>query len=353
MEFGPLRLLPYERGRAPGDLPNVTQADMDTILNAYAVRPGTKVRRATLVELGEWHAGMEAGELVSLLFPAQRLLAFSALSHRHLFRRQSDYCNFDSYALTIQRFQAGQADTFAFTTRRRDGGARHIWGSDQFAFYCPHHVEAGARVALDRPLLNALFATELFPSLAEAIKEFNSANTDSPTVPEHVEVVMVKSAFEWLFGINENAGAFRQALLSTVADGGDATLPKGPLEQRWLEARRPPSGRLLEAWATEFCDLRGASAHGRRREQPHHVLSRHAHLAFAAMLFPLVFKRIAANNGWLALDRYDSARLRLLDHYLSYDPLDFDEDAEDPTHPWQAIDSHARTLAAVHLYFQD
>jgi hypothetical protein len=37
----------------------------------------------------------------------------------------------------------------------------------------------------------------------DAIIDFNRANTDSQDVPTHTEVVMTKSAFEFLLGIGE------------------------------------------------------------------------------------------------------------------------------------------------------
>lgn len=52
--FGPLRLIPYCNGILPGDLPNVTQSDIDGVLSAYANRPNKPVERGTLIEFGEW-----------------------------------------------------------------------------------------------------------------------------------------------------------------------------------------------------------------------------------------------------------------------------------------------------------
>ena len=54
-------------------------------------------------------------------------------------------------------------------------------------------------MSFDRGLAETLIAAAPRGSnLFEALVEFNAANTDSPDVPEHVEVVMVKSAFEFL-----------------------------------------------------------------------------------------------------------------------------------------------------------
>jgi hypothetical protein len=42
VQVGPIQLLPYVRGRAPGDLPGVSQADIDGVLLAYSRIHGWK-----------------------------------------------------------------------------------------------------------------------------------------------------------------------------------------------------------------------------------------------------------------------------------------------------------------------
>lgn len=156
--IGPLRLLPYHRGKLPGELPNATQADIDGILNAYANRPRNKIKKATILELGEWQTGMDAQDVLPALFRARNALAFAALSHRQLFRQHSGYCNYDTYSLVVQRYAPGNAGTFAFTTRRRDGGTNQLWSSDELAFHRPNHVDPHARLSIDEPLLAALLS---------------------------------------------------------------------------------------------------------------------------------------------------------------------------------------------------
>jgi hypothetical protein len=93
----------------------------------------------------------------------------------------------------------------------------------------------------------------------EAIVEFNRANTDSQDVPSHTEVVLTKSAFEYLFGIGQSAPEFLDALRYLIPERKTDDIPKGPLESRWKEAR-PKATRPLEARAREFCDVRGGAA---------------------------------------------------------------------------------------------
>lgn len=341
LTVGPLRLLPYYRGKLPGDLPNATQVDIDGVLNAYANRPRSKIKKATILELGDWQTGMDAKDVVAALFRARDMLAFSALSSRQLFRQHFGYCNYDTYSLVVQRYAPGQAGKFAFTTRRRDGGTNYFWTAAEFAFHRPNHVDSHSKVTVDQPLLSALLTiTESRPSLLDAVIEFNCANTDSPDVPGHVEIVMLKSAFEWLLEINEQATKFVTGLNKCLKDIPPVSASSGPLKVQWEKAN-PKASRPLEAWAREFCDMRGTSAHGRARTASRFVWAAHTHLAFASFLFPLLFKKVAADAGFFTLDDYDVERLRRIDAYLLHDPFTFDWMAEDATHPWVEIDSVA------------
>ena len=355
LTIGPLRLLPYQQGKFPGNLPNATQADIDRVLYTYSNRPKAKIKKATILELGEWQAGMEAQGVLPALFQARNAIAFAALSQRRLFRQHFDYCNYDTYSLVVQRYAPGDARTFSFSTRRRDGGASHLWSSDEFAFHRPNHVDLNSRLSVDEPLLATLLSiSDPNSSLLEAVVEFNCANTDSPDVPVHVEVVMVKSAFEWLLGIGERVNDFVEALKGCLNDT-QPIAPRegprdGPLKSRWRSAR-PRATRPLEAWAMEFCDIRGASAHGVSRTASRFVWTAHTHLAFASLLFPLLFKKVASQAGLFKLDDYDVERLRRIDAYLLHDPFVFDWMADETTHPWAEIDINAMISAKVRHFY--
>jgi hypothetical protein len=102
--IGPLRLLPYARGAKPGDLPNAVQTDLDAILGAYADRPGYPVHTATILELGPWYTGMDSSEHLSALFRTRAFMGFAALARRRLFASHFGYTNYDTYFLSIQRY---------------------------------------------------------------------------------------------------------------------------------------------------------------------------------------------------------------------------------------------------------
>jgi hypothetical protein len=345
---GPLRILPYTHGQSPGRLANADQADIDAIVGAYAIRPNVFVKQASIVELAGWQTGMdvEAADKAAL-FRARDALAFAALAKRQLFHGHFNYTNSDAYSLVIQRYQPGSAGSFSFSTRRRDTGTSHLWSSTEFAFQRPHHVSNHSKIEVDEKLLAAALEMEPECPLREAMREFNRANTDSSDIPEHVEMVMVKSAFEWLLGIGTSVNEFVTALRDRLESILHDPPSQGPLSGRWAE-RWPNVKRPLEAWARDFCDVRGSAAHGADKAASRFVWPAHTHLAFASILFPLLFKkRLADDDGRLSLDVDDEEQLGTIEELLLIDPLSSAalSQMDDNSHPWSEIQFSARFLA--------
>ncbi|MCY1381870.1 hypothetical protein D9M69_698300 [compost metagenome] len=68
-------------------------------------------------------------------------------------------------------------------------------------------------------------------------------------------------------------------------------------------------------------------------------------MAFASFLFPLILKKLAAEQGLYTISDEDLERLSRIDEYLAHEPMGFREDdaQEFPTqHPWREIDLDIR-----------
>lgn len=335
--IGDIRLLPYSPKELPGDQPHVAQVDLDGIMSAYADRPNLLVSKAAILELGDWCSGMDDKKMASELFRVKHLIAFTALSKRRLFEKNFGYVNYDAFDLVVQRFQNDSTGTFSFTTRRRDGGTSCMWSSDKFAFHRPLHVHHDSLIDLESDLLYALQRLGDENHVYEAIVEFNGANSDSGTIPEHVEVVMIKSAFEWLLEIGQKQWDFVNALKEFLPARECNTT--GPLYERWM-SRWPKASRPIDAWALEFCALRGNAAHGKERGSEGFVLPYRSHLAFASILFPLILKKVLAKKNLFELDIVATEKLRLMDAYVMHDPFDYDF-VKARVHPWSELDAEA------------
>lgn len=91
------------------------------------------------------------------------------------------------------------------------------WSNGEFAFQRTLHVSDRWRMHFDVKLAEALLALPVAAPMLEAIREFNAANTGSGDVAPHVEVVTVKSALEWLLGIDERRSSLSAALTRFLA----------------------------------------------------------------------------------------------------------------------------------------
>jgi hypothetical protein len=335
--IGDVRLIPYRRKDKTVSLAHVLKADVDAIFKAYADRPGKAV------EIGDWHAGTDMSQAIfDRVWQVKEILTLSALSKRHLFQAGGSYVNSDAYTLVVQNFVSGAAHGFAYSTRRRDGSTSNFWSNDKFAFQRPLHVSDRWRMELDAKLAEALLALPNDDPILEAIREFNAANTDSRDVPQHVELVMVKSALEWLLGIDEKRDSLSKAL-TKYFPVADAAAVDGPMKAEWLTRRRPLDQRLLSAWVADFCILRGAAAHGKGRGSAPTGWGHFPHLAFAALLFPMLVKKVLHERGLYSLTERDVDEFTHIEDYLSVDPRPTEQEPHE--FPWSRVRQSIAALA--------
>lgn len=333
LSIGRIRLIPYRRRSKPGNLPHVTQAEIDRVLRAYSTWPRRIVRDALLLEVDNWHLGENPEPVMARLFQAREALGFAALAERRLFAGSgAEYCNFDNFHLVVQPYLAGHTGHFAYNTRRRDGGTKNLWHTSEFAFHPPLHVHPMGAHTFETALVELLM-TELPPSWRNAIAEYNCANTDAQELSDHVELVLMKSAFEWLLNVGSGVHDFVAALIKLMPPTSTETSPAW--RRRYLTVSHP-----LDAWAKEFCDWRNAAAHASDRDHPRFVWSMRSHLAFASKLFPLIFKKVASDAGRYMLSAKDVASLAIIEQYLQHDPFEHrpaPSSASSP-HPWALLD---------------
>ena len=345
LTIGKLRLIPYVNRQSPGNTNHAQQSDIDAVIGAYALRPKVPVTNAVILEWDDWKSGMDPEPFINDLFWARDALAFAALAERPLFKQDFKYCNFHNYDLIVQRYNQASPHVFSFSTRRRDGGCNHFWSSCQFAFHCPKHVSK-TPLKIDNNFLAAVLTIpeeDIF--MREAVQEFNSANTDSLDVPVHTELVMMKSAFEFLFQIDDKWQSLKQSLEGILQQfSRSSNLEGGSSTPKWQQAR-PKADKILHAWIQEFCDLRGAAAHGKDRNASRFVWSKEAHLAFTSILFPLMLKAVLEKQNRYRMTDRERNRLSLIEDYILHDPFDFDFDADDQaSHPWSEIDLEVLSL---------
>ncbi|XOF32546.1 MAG: hypothetical protein ACL93V_10980 [Candidatus Electrothrix sp. YB6] len=191
---------------------------------------------------------------------------------------------------------------------------------------------------------------EIPDNIIEAIEEFVLANTDSPNVPEHVELIMIKSAFERLFKIDQHSGNFCRAIKAKLEAVKAPDIEHTEYEAAW-HAKRSKSARLIECWAKEFCDMRGVSAHGVKRTNTSRFMwSEFYHLAFASILFPLLIEHELSVLGVIAQSEEAVEKLRHIELYLATNPDYSELEAEYQKHPWHEIPRRACHILRERCY---
>lgn len=104
-----LRLIPYERGRLPGELLGIPQEAFDGVLGNYGDRgfgsqPSQPIQQAAVIIWDEDTPGLEASDAqIQQRLVQCSYLAFSALVGRSLCSTL-DYCNADTLQVVAQRF---------------------------------------------------------------------------------------------------------------------------------------------------------------------------------------------------------------------------------------------------------
>lgn len=343
IHLGSIRLVPYVRGEAPSDLHGVTQGVLDGIFGSYGNQTFSRSRTSAHVShstIITWESDAErldlSEEQITARLEMANYLAFSALSQRR-FCSHYEYCNSDGYQVVAQRFSEDRPGDTTLTTRRRDGRGQHFVGSAETPrFIRPQHVDGRLSLSLDAPLVIALLGLpdgELKHRIGEAIDVFLRANTDSSTMQERSELVLMRVAFETLLNSSHDTPGLRRCFRKHF----QAELPVNPAwaigslnEAQW-RARWPKNvERPLDAWVQDFSAARNAAAHGPHGESEPSVWQRHNHLLFSSWLFPLMVKKMLADEGVYELQEEDLVARRGFEAFFAHDLLAFaDEDERD------------------------
>lgn len=364
-DMGKVRLLPYVRGSKPGTVGKINQTMFDAVLGRYANKAylpsdsmATSVQNATIVEWINEEFGIELSDReISERMSFVQLLVFCAVSNR-TYDAFGRYCNSDGVAVFGQKFDAQRPLALSYGTRRRDGGTNHMVSDDHVRplFLRPSHVAEPLIVEFDLSLFIGFQKVSddgLKALLYDAVSLFNRANTDASEVPDSVELVMMRAAYETLLKSTHETKDLKQKfvdhfpgeLVSTSWDAGSFT--KADWENRW--SRNATVQTPLQMWVDDFCAARNANAHGTTSTSTHRPLvwSIHNHLMFASWLFPFMVKKVLEDAGAYQLSDDERESRAQLEHFFAYDISERDENRRLHWHaPFEKIAdaSLARTI---------
>jgi hypothetical protein len=255
-----------------------------------------------------------------------RLLFLSGMAKNDYNTSLGCYTNASTFQFFRQRF-AKPVDFIMFGTRRRDGntidgGYRH----GDVKFPVPPQSKHSRDTCIDTDFAKGLAAaleanTDTANRIQAGLVFFSLANTDSDTMEQEAEVILLCSAYEQLLGIEAKARAFNEAIGTFLAPYTSITAaqaitarPGIVFEQKYLAAQK--AWPVHRKWAEEFYHLRNSYTHGNNpneRTWGWHPLE---HLVMGTFLFPLLTKLLLREEGYYILTEDDEGALKAVDKLL-------------------------------------
>lgn len=309
LSVGDFQLVPCSSVLADPSIPQQTCGAISEILQTFGHK--RKVDRDSIPFLRHRSAEFlsEIDDVrIGRYFSFRLNVAFAILSARRYFDHR--YANSDDTKLVVQRFAEDRLGATSLVSRRRDGTATSIVAHDSLLVRRPDHVSGWCEIPrdLDLDLLVALErlgsgSSRLGPLVCDAVRLFVGANTDSPDVGLHSELVDVVSAFSRLaedWTEDQTAREFHRTVPSPTTD---VLLPQGTSSRSGrVAARTAESAKrkqsVRELWLRDAYRLRGDVSHGQVTNPPYPSLwTLHEHLLLASVALPLYVKRLLHLEG--------------------------------------------------------
>ncbi len=352
---GDVNIIPFRRDGPLEGVDAETTRRVTEVLGCYKDLAGRPVREAALIQFADRPLLAEAGnEELQRAWVCVALACFCALATRGDFVGGS-YCNADCFAMYGQGIR--EPGFTPILSRRRAGQVMQIRPLDETVISVPAHVAAIERVVLDEELLKGLvaFRTKALNGKEKrsgdewwrwqnAISCFNQANTDSLTVSEQMEWVLLCAAFERLLNPDCNAKAVAESFtrafaVSTPLKTSDAKRPAAHSGYKW-EVDKP----LRYNWMKEFYRIRGSFAHGELRMVQDHAWEPLEHIVLASMAFPLLVRFLLARSGEYKLTDEDRAWVN------AFESIADEQFLEPPADQKSSSDTWARRLVRRELF---
>ena len=345
IHVGEFELVPFGELHLHGHLPTDLLESAKVVLEAYRPRA---VDRKTIPVLRfsamEFTSDLSESQMQEL-FDFRQRLAFAVLAKRRFFSNR--YSNSDHVRLVVQGFTAERGGAIRSISRRRDGSSTIIISREMSAVRRPEHVSFGCELPgdIDLPLLESLEAsrkhvTTTSDRIEEAVRLFVGANTDSPDVSLHSELIDTISAFSRLGGVWNEAGTVSEFLRGVPSTEPVSDKFRGP-----KFSLHPVTSALAQGWpvrATWLKDayvLRSQYGHGHvAKPRSQSTWTIHEHLLLAAIVLPLYVKAVLERDGLYTMTDEDQALDAAFDTLATLDL--FAGDPESETFPWRDVLSH-------------
>lgn len=271
------------------------------------------------------------------------LLTLIAMSCNEYFLPLGQCANAAKFQLYWQSF-VDPAEHVAFRFRRRDGttldgGYKH----GEVTFTVPLQCRPVDEVCVDEGLLEGInkaleAKSGLISRLRTALSFFNLANTDSESMLEEAEIILMGSAFEQILNA-QSAYQLSCKFGRLFKDYGSVKVEDAMKERTGIQIKEDYEGKgnldgkqfgtkeeYVEAqkqslvhvkWIEEFHHLRSRVVHGEEISSRSWGWSKPEHLLMGAFVFPLLVKMMLSNECHYGLTDLDKIKCRSIDSLLS------------------------------------
>jgi hypothetical protein len=293
-------------------------SQLKRMFRGYKDPEGRPVERLTVASLKEDPFRDLSGEETKRIGATIRLLAFSLLAENDYYR-QGNYFNSSHFQHFHQRFQLG-SKYVAPHTRRRDGLTWHGgYKHGELKFVMPLQTSTRQIVKPNAPLLQALVEfleqeTSDATAIRQAIDWFFPSNSDMDSMSWQIELMMMASAFEALFLI-QDVGRKKDALMVKLPAifSGRLTQEVGRAGTDGREATRS----WKAWWMDEFYWLRNQVVHGGKIDTTRIVWKVDEHMTIAAMTLAICVKLILHEKGSYELSSSDEVMADAMDNFIA------------------------------------
>ena len=330
--FGRFHIAPAGAALSDGGIPEAHQEAVRIILQSYEKK--RHVDQDSVAVIRAERLGFTddlSDEQVTEFFEFRTRLAFAVLGARRFFEHQ--YANSDNVSLVIQSFTPERAGAAQLQHRRRDGSNTILVPAGNLSVPRPYHL---GWCTLPRDLnFDFLAALEAaaggggpdWSPMAEALRLFVGANTDSPAVGMHAELIDVVSAFSRM-GPSYKQRPTVDAFLKTLPCRSGAPPQEGAkLAKQSLHARLQDGRSVREIWLDDAHLLRGEVAHGNVESPKYRIWTEREHLLLAAVVFPLYVKARLSERGLYKWTEQDEMMNMAFDDLAVLDPFAVEDDA--------------------------
>jgi hypothetical protein len=334
-------------GLSPFGTEKGKQQICDKILSTFYIDKNNPTPFAAILQLqGKEILSDLTDDEMADIFSLGKIVTFAALSRRQYFSYGDTYWNASHLSTFIQRYDEAGMPFFAIKTRRRDGSDFKVYDASLYKTHRPFHID-NKIIDIDTLLVKALIqarqtSEEDWPYYEESIDNFNRANTDSPDVALHSEMVTIVGALQRICGSSHLENDFVTKISSLFNPDPSSRIRDLSCYSIKSNSNVPiPCKTLFEFWIRDFNRVRNGCAHGKQKDTYQSIWNMQEHLLFASYIFPLILKYKLSVDKYYSLTEQDKFDINVFESFLDCDNIlnPINKENENIKFPWNKIRS--------------